>query len=186
MWVGRRALLGRLDSLMTPVGRIEATFRVACSVNQTLPSGPSVMPVGWLSGVGTGYSVTRWVAGSRRPMRLAAASVNQRAPSAPGVISVAGLGNGVLGVMAVVGGGPIRGGGGLVDQRGPAAGGGAPAGGPGGGGERRELAPAGSPARAPEGTGKRWNLPPARRPTVAPSVNQGLPSGPLARAAGSP
>jgi len=31
----------------------------AASVNHRLPSGPTVMPVGALSGVGTGYSVKR-------------------------------------------------------------------------------------------------------------------------------
>src|SRR5438874_572241 len=60
------------------------------SVNQTLPSGPAVMPIGLLKGVGIANSVIA-PAGVMRPIRLASYSRNQTLPSGPPVIAIAGL-----------------------------------------------------------------------------------------------
>src|SRR5262249_3460586 len=63
---------------------------------QRLPSGPAVIPKGWLSGVGTGKGAKTVPAGVMCPIRLAVSKVNQRLPSGPAVIS--------LGPMPVKGG----------------------------------------------------------------------------------
>ncbi len=55
------------------------------SVNQTLPSGPAVMPLGPLEDVGTLYSVMA-PAEVIRPMLFPFCSVNHKAPSDPAVI----------------------------------------------------------------------------------------------------
>ena len=55
-------------------------------MNQRLPSGPAVIPMGWALAVGTGNSVMAWVAGLIIPILLPHASVNQRLPSGPAVI----------------------------------------------------------------------------------------------------
>jgi hypothetical protein len=70
---------------MVPSGVIRPIWSTACSVNQTAPSGPAVIPSGSLPGVGMPYS---WTAPSMvmRPMWLLPGSVNQRAPSGPVVI----------------------------------------------------------------------------------------------------
>src|SRR5207248_3193408 len=53
-----------------------------CSVNQRVPSRPTVIPNGWLPAVGTANSVTTPVVVTR-PILLPPFSVNQRAPSLP-------------------------------------------------------------------------------------------------------
>src|SRR5579883_384976 len=73
---------------------------VALSVNQRLPSGPFVIPVGRIFVVGSGNSVT-FPAGVTRPIKLwlvcwlgselVPASVNQRLPSGPLVIAIGKL-----------------------------------------------------------------------------------------------
>src|SRR5207249_2447733 len=65
-----------------PVRKYSPMCRLAASVNQTLPFGPAVIPVGLLAAVGTLKSVT-WPAGVIRPIWLASGSVNQRLPSGP-------------------------------------------------------------------------------------------------------
>src|SRR5690348_8120467 len=85
------------------------------SVNQRLPSGPTVIAPGPLLGVGVGNSVIAWVLGSIIPILLVRlshpvlvgwpGSVNQRLPSGPAVIpkgepSVRGRGNSVIARVA--------------------------------------------------------------------------------------
>src|SRR5438132_41738 len=59
------------------------TRLVLFSVNQTLPSGPAVIPSGWLLALGVTYSVMRCVTGLMVAMRLLVFSVNQTLPSGP-------------------------------------------------------------------------------------------------------
>lgn len=70
---------------MAPAVVIRPTARPSLSVNQSAPSGPAVIPIGWLFAVGTGYSVIT-PAVVIRPILLAVFSVNQSAPSGPAVI----------------------------------------------------------------------------------------------------
>ena len=56
------------------------------SVNESAPSGPAVIPVGPLFGVGKGYSV-KLPDVVTRPILLPLSSVNHSAPSGPAVIS---------------------------------------------------------------------------------------------------
>ena len=55
------------------------------SANHRLPSGPAVIPSGWLCAVGMGNSVNA-PAGVIRPILLDQDSVNHRLPSGPAVI----------------------------------------------------------------------------------------------------
>src|SRR2546423_90268 len=76
-----------LPTMMRPMAAL-----VSCSVNQMLPSGPDVMPVGWTFGenafgVGTGNSMTDPLV-VIRPMALLPWSMNHRAPSDPAVMAV--------------------------------------------------------------------------------------------------
>ena len=57
------------------------------SVNQSAPSGPTVMSAAKASGVGIGYSVILPLV-VMRPIRLPRISVNQSAPSGPATIVV--------------------------------------------------------------------------------------------------
>ncbi len=57
------------------------------SENQTLPSGPRIMPSGPALGVGSGNSVISPLS-VMRPILLAAFCANQSAPSAPAVIPI--------------------------------------------------------------------------------------------------
>src|SRR5512135_6752 len=73
-----------------------------CSVNQRLPSGPAVIPVGPLLAVGSGPNSVMMPAGVIRPILLPFCSVNQRLPSGPAVIPVGrlvGVGSGPNSVM---------------------------------------------------------------------------------------
>ena len=53
---------------------------VEFSLNQIFPSGPSVMPPGWLAGFGSGNSVIVSVVRSNMPMAFPNSSANQRLP----------------------------------------------------------------------------------------------------------
>jgi hypothetical protein len=73
------------------------------SVNQRLPSGPVVIPVGWLRAVGMGNSAMAWVVGLISLILLAVpvSSVNQMLPSGPAVIwkgalLAVGIGNSLM------------------------------------------------------------------------------------------
>lgn len=44
--------------MITPAGVMRATRLLFCSVNQKLPSGPIVIEMGWLVGVGIGTERT--------------------------------------------------------------------------------------------------------------------------------
>src|SRR5437667_344270 len=76
-----RALGGAENSVITPAGVI-LPILPAPSANQRLPSGPAVMPNGWLELVGMAYSVMTPV-GVILPILFPLLSVNQRLPSAP-------------------------------------------------------------------------------------------------------
>src|SRR5216683_561753 len=91
-----KAMLGGL-TVTDPAAGLPTMTRpmaalVSCSVNQMLPSGPGVMPVGCTLAekalaVKTGNSVTDPLV-VMRPMALLPWSTNQRAPSDPAVIAV--------------------------------------------------------------------------------------------------
>src|SRR5438132_10054401 len=69
-------------SVITPYAVTLATLLVPLSVNQMLPSGPAVMPMGLLPAVGIGYSVMApdlVILPTLFPM----SSVNQTLPSRP-------------------------------------------------------------------------------------------------------
>ena len=68
---------------MEPEGVIRPILLPCSSANQTLPSGPVVIPAGALAGVGSGNSVMV-PAGVIRPIALPDHSVNQRLPSGTG------------------------------------------------------------------------------------------------------
>src|SRR5258708_8972816 len=74
----------RGNSVTTPlvVTRAIAEPRLADSTNQTLPSGPATIPLGALSGVGIGNSVSA-PDGVIRPIRLAQNSLHHRLPAGP-------------------------------------------------------------------------------------------------------
>jgi hypothetical protein len=72
--------------VMTPAVVIRPTRLPLDSANHKLPSGPTVMPRGWLSSVGTANS-EMLPAVSMRPILLAYRSVNHSALSGPAVIS---------------------------------------------------------------------------------------------------
>jgi hypothetical protein len=63
------------NSVTAPPGVIRPTLLAPASVNQRLPSGPSVIPEGRLLAVGIGYSVTA-PAGVILPTLLPLYSVN--------------------------------------------------------------------------------------------------------------
>jgi hypothetical protein len=69
----------------TPSGVTEAIWEMPVSENQTLPSGPSMMPFGPAFGVGRSNSL-RSPSIDSRPILWPAYSVNQRLPSAPVMI----------------------------------------------------------------------------------------------------
>jgi hypothetical protein len=74
---------------MPPAGVIRPIRLAPLSVNQRLPSGPAVIPTGFVTAVvgkgDRGNSVTS-PAGVIRPIRFPISSVNQRLPSGPAVI----------------------------------------------------------------------------------------------------
>src|SRR5260370_14495302 len=94
------------NSMMLPLGRMVPILLLRDSLlNQRLPSGPAVSPLGWLWEVGMGNSV-RVPLGLMRPILLPRNSVNQRLPSGPVVISPGplpgvGMGNSVRAPMGV-------------------------------------------------------------------------------------
>jgi len=88
-----RRLLGptrNVNSLIAPAVVIRPILLPWCSVNQSAPSGPAVMPWGPLPGVGTVNSVMTPVV-VIRPILLPLYSVNHNAPSGPAVISKGSL-----------------------------------------------------------------------------------------------
>ena len=70
---------------MTPAVVIRPTLFPFSSVNQSAPSGPAVIPDGWLDGVGTVNSVIVPPV-VMRPILLPSNSVNQTLPSGPFVM----------------------------------------------------------------------------------------------------
>src|SRR5262249_39256362 len=99
--VGVLAPVGTVNSVMSPAGVIRP-IRPASSVNQTLPSGPAVMPAGRLAAV---RSVNSWIVTLNPPVPMAARPIlfpgpprNQIAPSGPaamphGVLAAVGTSN---------------------------------------------------------------------------------------------
>src|SRR5439155_16724151 len=61
------------------------TLFALVSVNHSAPSGPAVMPDGWLSVVRVGYSVI-FPSAAMRPILLVPGSANHIAPSGPAAI----------------------------------------------------------------------------------------------------
>src|SRR5207245_4982741 len=76
---------GTGNSLITPVLVIRPIWPLVYSANQRLPSGPTVIPIGPLFGVGTSNSVIE-PDGVMRPILLPFCSVNQRLPSGPALM----------------------------------------------------------------------------------------------------
>jgi hypothetical protein len=66
-------------------GQIRPMLLPITSVNHKAPSGPAVIPTGWLAAVGIEYSVTMPVV-LIRPILLPPVSVNHNAPSGPDVM----------------------------------------------------------------------------------------------------
>ena len=91
---------GRANSVIVPSGVIMPILSAADSVNQTSPSDPSVMPVGWPFGVGMAKSV-RVPSGATRPILPANGSVNHRLP-APSLTTCSGCVAPVKGVAISV------------------------------------------------------------------------------------
>ena len=86
---------------MMPEGVIRPILLPANSVNQRFSSGPAMIPLGWLFGVGTVNSVMM-PAGVIRPILLPEYSANQTLPSGPaaiplGRLSALGSANSVIG-----------------------------------------------------------------------------------------
>ena len=72
-------------------GRVDLPTQSFCQVNQTLPSGPAVIPAPPIQPQGERVnSLMAWVVGLISPIWCDAPSVNQRLPSGPGVIFGAG------------------------------------------------------------------------------------------------
>ena len=98
---GMLPAVGMVNSVMVPVGVIRPTLLPACSTNQMLPSGPSVMPTGALLAVGIVNSPTTTPAVLTSPILFPPRSVNQRLPLAPfamskGVLAAVGTGNSAI------------------------------------------------------------------------------------------
>src|SRR5262245_37408503 len=83
--IGLKPLVGKWNSVTTPLVEMRPIWRAFTSVNQRLPSEPTVMPRGELPGVGIANSVTTPL-GVMRPILSVLASVNQRLPSGPATI----------------------------------------------------------------------------------------------------
>ena len=98
---------GRRYSVMTSVvGSIMPILPAPSSVNQRLPSGPTVIPYGSESAVGVGISLIVPVEGSRTPIWPTRSSVNQTLPSGPSMRLVgyaAAVGIGVVWMACVTG-----------------------------------------------------------------------------------
>src|SRR5205823_3889108 len=107
--------LGMRNSVTTPLGVMRPILfgPLLSSANQTLPSGPAVISLGLLLGVGTGKDLTEPLV-VIRPILFALNSVNQRLPSGPDVIARAlplrwGSGNSwILSASAKTGGTHIK------------------------------------------------------------------------------
>ena len=71
-----------LNSVIVPSGVMRPIWLTSVSENQTLPSGPRIMPSGPAFGVGSLNSVIA-PRGVRRPIWCAPFSANHKLPSAP-------------------------------------------------------------------------------------------------------
>ena len=75
------------NSVMSPFGVMRPMALTSVSENQTLPSGPRMMPSGPAFGVGSGNSAISPFS-VMRPILFAAFCANQRLPSAPTVMPI--------------------------------------------------------------------------------------------------
>src|SRR5580658_4583784 len=87
-------LFAKLALRPRPQAGARSTVLPSHSVNHSAPSGPTVIPLGSLAAVGTGYSVNTPVV-VMRAILLPFHSVNHNAPSGPAVIPKGWLGDGM-------------------------------------------------------------------------------------------
>src|SRR5262249_31791617 len=83
--LGLKPVVGKRNSVTTPLVVMRPIWKPFTSVNQRLPSEPTTMLRGELPGVGIANSATTPL-GVIRPILSAFASVNQRLPSGPATI----------------------------------------------------------------------------------------------------
>src|SRR5260370_10716645 len=90
MHQGLLLLVGGGTSVMLRLGVMRPILFPPLSVNQTLPSGPAVIPSGELLCVGVG-NVVMLPLGVMRPISLPPSSANQTLPSGPAVMPLGKL-----------------------------------------------------------------------------------------------